>query len=225
MVRIILAAAAALVAVATPAAAQQADRPLEFVPLQPATTAATPLPNRITGHSGFFVRPDFGVGFMSASTSSNGGALGISGVTALTSVAVGTTVAENHQLAIHLMNGVAMNPSLSYAGFSGAMGGTQLTMWGIGPEYTYYFMPDNIYVSGTLALTQMSLGMGFLSMQSDWGLGTRLAVGREWCVAEHWGVGVAGHLSLSSNQNAGLSGDSFAMTTWALGLVLSATYN
>jgi len=50
-----------------------------------------------------------------------------------------------------------------------------------------------------------------------------LALGKEWWVSDHWGLGVAGHISFSSNQDPVASNNT--LTTWAFGAAFSATYN
>ncbi|MCF0224878.1 MAG: hypothetical protein HUK20_11475 [Fibrobacter sp.] len=48
---------------------------------------------------------------------------------------------------------------------------------------TYYFMPRNIYVSG-------SLGYDFDLDETD-GIGGAIQVGKEWKVSDYWGIGLA----------------------------------
>jgi hypothetical protein len=168
-------------------------------------------------HFGFYIRPDAGFGYMSLS--GPGGT--IYGLSGLAGLAIGGAIKENSILAVHIIDSVAQDPSVSGSGFSGTATGTSLTVSGIGPQYTYYFMPANAYVSTTLALTRVHISDSTTSFDSDWGFGTRVAVGKEWWAGDHWGLGLAGHFSFTSNQNG--TGDT--LTTWALGMVFSATYN
>ncbi|HYR19933.1 MAG TPA: hypothetical protein VEQ15_10600 [Myxococcales bacterium] len=170
-------------------------------------------------HFGFYLRPDLGFGYMSSTESG----ITISGFSGLGGVAIGGAIRENSILAVHIIDAVAQNPSVSSGGSSSSTTDTSLLLWGIGPQYTHYFMPANVYLSTTLALTRLHISSGGRSEDSNWGVGTRIALGKEWWVSDHWGLGVAGHISFSSNQDPVASNNT--LTTWAFGAAFSATYN
>jgi hypothetical protein len=172
-------------------------------------------------HVGFFLRPDLGVGFMSASEDSGGSTMTISGASALGGFAIGGAISENLIIAAHVFDSVAVNPNVSVSGFASSTSDTTLTMWGMGPELTWYIMPENIYLSGTVGFTKMMIQQGSSSGETDWGIGARVGIGKEWWVSDHWGLGIAGHASLSSNEDPGYG----TLRTWALGVAFSATYN
>ena len=167
-------------------------------------------------HFGFYIRPDLGFGYM---TSSEAGVT-ISGFSGIGGLAIGGAIQENDILAVHIIDAVAQNPTVSAGGASTTAQDTSFMMWGIGPQYTHYFMPSNMYVSTTLSLTRMHIDSGGASGDSDWGFGTRVGVGKEWWAGDHWGLGLAGHISFSTNPDAGNT-----LTTWAFALAFSATYN
>jgi hypothetical protein len=164
---------------------------------------------------------------MSASeTASNGVTVTVSGASGLGGLAIGGAVQEDTILAVHIIDAVATNPSVSLSsGQSGTAQNTSMTLWGIGPELTQYLMPNNIYLSATVALTRMTSESNNRSYNTSWGWGGRVALGKEWWVSDHWGLGVAAHGSYSSNEDPSGSGRSYTMSTWALGVVFSATYN
>jgi hypothetical protein len=172
-------------------------------------------------HFGFYLRPDLGLGYMTSSESG----VTISGLSGLAGVAIGGAIRENSILAVHIIDAVAQNPTVSSGSLSATANDTTITMWGIGPQYTQYFMPSNLYLSTTLALTRMHSSSGNSSGDSNWGVGTRIALGKEWWVSDHWGLGVVGHVSFSSNQDPVSGGGSNTLTTWAFGAAFSATYN
>jgi hypothetical protein len=183
--------------------------------------------NTINRHLGFFLRPDLGLGYMSTSepTGTSAGDLTISGVAGVFGFVVGGAIQENMIVGVHLYDGVIANPKVSLSsGQSATTSNTSLAMVGIGPEFTYYWMPSNIYFSGTVALTRMALTANGKDSNSNAGFGTRLALGKEWWVSDHWGLGLAGHVSFSSNQDSG-GGSPPKLTTWVFGLAFSATYN
>ena len=176
-------------------------------------------------HLGFFLRPDLGIGFMttSQSTGTASGNMTLSGPAGVFGFVIGGAVAENVILGAHIYDGVVVNPTVSFSGQSGVTSNTALGLYGIGPEFTYYWMPSNIYVSATLALTRMSLTANGYSGDSSVGLGARLALGKEWWVSDHWGIGLAGHVSSSWNGSGDSSGTT--LSTWAFAVAFSATYN
>jgi hypothetical protein len=190
-------------------------------PLPPSRWGPAPRDYTANRHVGFFVRPDLGFGFMSGSEDSGGNTMTISGASALGGFAIGGAVSENLIFAAHVFDAVAVNPDVSVSGFgSSSTTNTTLTMWGMGPEMTWYIMPQNIYLSGTVGFTKMTIQSGGSTGETDWGFGARFGVGKEWWVSDHWGLGVAGQASLSSNPDAGNT-----LRTWALGVAFSATYN
>jgi hypothetical protein len=99
-----------------------------------------------------------------------------------------------------------------------------VTLVGVGPNLTYYFMPVNMYASATAAFTRINLTTGNFTGDSAWGLGTRLSLGKEWWVSDHWGLGLAGHFSYSANKSD-TTDTAQMINTWGVGLSFSATYN
>ena len=204
-------------------------------PLQESLQASSPAPQLIAPprdptlhrHFGFFLRPDLGVGYM-ATSEPTGTALGdmtVSGLAGVFGFAIGGAIQENVILAAHVYDGVIVNPTVSLSsGQSATASNASLTMVGIGPEFTYYWMPSNVYFSGTLALTRISLTANGTDTSSNVGFGMRLAVGKEWWVSDHWGLGLAGHATSSWNQDSG-GGNQPTLTTWAFAIAFSATYN
>jgi len=173
-------------------------------------------------HDGFYLRLDLGAGYMAQSLSDVD--MKISGGAGSFGVALGGAVAENLIVAGHLFTNGIVNPSISSGGTSVSATDSSSSMVGLGPQLTYYFMPNNVYVSGTLAATRLSLTNNGVTGNSEWGIGTRLALGKEWWVSDNWGLGLAGLFSWSSNKNDGSAGAP-TISTWGLGVAFSATYN
>jgi hypothetical protein len=164
-------------------------------------------------HFGFYIRPDLGFGYMASNLATQT----YSGFAGLAGVAIGGAIEENSILAVHIIDSVVQNPNLSSGG---SLSDSTMVLWGIGPQYTRYFMPTNMYVSATAALTRVSLDRFGTTGATNLGFGTRLALGKEWWVGDHWGLGAVGHLSYSANVDG-----SYTMTTYAVGIAFSATYN
>jgi hypothetical protein len=181
--------------------------------------------NTINRHFGFFLRPDLGFGYLSSSESTSAGDATVSGFAGLAGVSIGGAVAENLILGAHIFDAAASNPTVSLGSTSANTSNASLTMFGIGPELTYYFMPNNVYLSGTVALTRMTFNSSGNDATTDWGVGSRVTLGKEWWVSNHWGLGLSGHISYSANNDAGSNGNGTLMSSWAAGAAFSATYN
>ncbi len=189
----------------------------------PAAPGAPWRDDSIHRHRGLLLRPDLGFGYMAISEPTSQGDLKLSGVAAFFGVAIGGAVSEDVAVAFHLYDGVISNPTATLAGQATSTSGTTAVMVGFGPELTYYFTPSNVYLSATLAVTRLSLEVNGTKADSNYGFGAQLGVGKEWWVSDHWGLGLVGRLSLSSNEDQGTNAPT--LSTWGLGLAFSATYN
>jgi hypothetical protein len=173
-------------------------------------------------HLGGYFRPDLGFGYLTTAASQNGSDVSIGGLGETFGIAVGGAVSENSILAVHLWDAEANDPELSANGTTISTTDSSLSLMGVGPEYTYY-TAQNFYFSLSPSLTHISTSSGSQSGESDWGLGLRAAVGKEWWVSDHWGMGLAGHLSMSTNQDSVADGPTWS--SWAFSVAFSATYN
>src|SRR5262249_25783325 len=149
----------------------------------------------------------------------------ISGLCGVAGIAVGGAVAEDVILALHIFDAYAPNPSVSVPGVISGQSNSSLTLWGIGPELTYYVQPSNMYVTLTAGTTRMTVDRSGSSVSTDWGFGVRGALGKEWWVSDHWGIGAVVHLSYSANGDTAPNGTTPTLATWAFGAAFSATYN
>lgn len=219
---------ALLVAVAMPLAAY----PQEYAPpappqqYQPAP-GYMPRPGYASQrHLGFFIRPELGVGYVSSKASEGGATLKISGSGATLGLAVGGAVSENFIVGGHVWEIIASSPEVeaSAGGLSasGTADGTSALV-GYGLLLNWYFMPSNAYLALTPSLTRLVAENDGSTGRSEWGVGLRAAVGKEWWVSNSWGLGLAASLAVSSNEDAGPGAPTFTST--GFGLTFSATYN
>jgi len=180
-------------------------------------------------HDGFFFRATLGFGGASATGDYGGTSLDVKGGGVLISLAFGKVVREDLALYGELQAMSVSEPDVSVddedldnvrdAGFSS-----------IGLGGSYYFMPLNAFVGGTLGLGMATVNrkaMGSTSTGDEpsgaTGTGMSLGVhaGKEWWVSDNWGIGVAAYgtyLSLPDGRDSTLS-------VIYLGLGASATYN
>ena len=71
-------------------------------------------------------------------------------------------------------------------------------MTAFGAGLTYYFMPVNIYISGSAGAGKLSLDSPSGDSESDQGLVGELTVGKEWWVGGGWGLGLSGSFGFHS---------------------------
>jgi|GEM_PF-1162976 len=178
-------------------------------------------------HDGFFLRmtPGFGVGGFKVSgnvTDSDGLIVknpSDKGAVGTFSLLLGGEVSDN--LTIH-----ADFWSYSTMGEHGQDLYTGITTGGVGLGLTYYFMPHNLYLSGTLspAFTALSVIRDLNNDTSHkthmaYGLNASLTFGKEWWVSKNWGLGIAVRGEYGFAQN-----DDFDISNGAGVLLFTATY-
>jgi len=186
-------------------------------------------------HDGFFL--SLGLGPQTANyddkVSGNlpfsGSTLTFSGWGGLFDVRIGGTVGTNLILSGDLIGRTLSEPKLEVSsGGSGTLQDVTFTETLIGAGLTYYFMPENIFLSGTLGFSQISLeynsGSARVSGTTDAGFGLNVKVGKEWWVGADWAIGIAGSAGWMSLSNEG-SGGAEDFTGYSFAVQFSATYH
>jgi hypothetical protein len=98
-------------------------------------------------------------------------------------------------------------------------------MISFGPGMAYYLEPINMYFSGTLTFTQLSLSSSDTNekfAESNVGFGFSLEVGKEWWVSTDWGLGAAFQFQFASMKDKDIDAQ---ITGLGFVVLLSATYN
>jgi hypothetical protein len=177
-------------------------------------------------HLGMFMRIDGGGGYVKAATTFNGSKFSVSGPAAALGFSLGGNVIEDLSIFGHLGLSIAPNPSASSGGISTPTSDASLNFVSIGPGVNYYFMPYNLYVSGMVLVTRLTTTQGGTSGSTNAGFGAKVAIGKEWFVADHWGIGVSGQFSFGSNRDRdSTSGPGPTWTTITPALAFSASFN
>ena len=166
-------------------------------------------------HDGFFLHLSAGAGTANTEIDVPGAKTKFDGSTGDLNIAVGAVVAKN--LAIHatVFGWLVSDPDIEVdsLGSGTANGDLDLTAYGAG--LTYYFMPVNIYVSGSLGTGTLSFDSSFGESETDNGLVGELTVGKEWWLGGSWGMGVSGSFGFHSIPDGDVdenwSGNSFAL--------------
>ncbi len=213
-----------------PSASQPESLP---APVPPPGQVASPQPQEASAahrHRGLFLRPDIGFGYLTASESDLGGDYTMSGPSGYLGFAIGGSVADGVILAGHLWGISASSPTVTYNGQSGSLSDTYLGFAAIGPEFDYYFMPANLFLGATVALSRGTLKTGGrltgggTDFSTQVGVAGQFAVGKEWWVSDSWGLGLKGEVTVSANKDNS-SSNSPTWVGFAFAVGFSATYN
>jgi hypothetical protein len=172
-------------------------------------------------HDGFYMRLSLGGG----GASSSGAGEKYSGGSAAFGAAFGGAITEHLILYGEFFFHTVPSPTFESYGVSQTVD-ADLGILGVGPGVAYYFMPLNLYLSGTFLLQQVQLSDPNDSSNSvnltNTGVGFSLMAGKEWWVSADWGLGVAAQFLFGSAK------DRYVDARWtskALAIMFSATYN
>lgn len=173
-------------------------------------------------HDGLYFRLNAGPSYMSWSNSANSDA-SVSGMGLGFGLAAGHTISENLMLFAEFAMDNFSEPTLTVKDKSDTLKDTSFSATRYGAGVSYYLMPLNGYVTGSLLLGSFSTKIGSLDSESSkTGFGLKLGVGKEWMLAPKFGLGAA----LSGTYlTAGDKEGSESSSAMLYGLSLSATYN
>jgi hypothetical protein len=170
---------------------------------------------------GFFLRLSGGGGTATTTFDVFGADLDISGATGDVNLAIGGMVTRNLALHATLFGWLASDPDISFLGSTETLA-ADVSINGFGAGLTYYFMPVNIYISGSVGAASMTVESEQTSGETDLGPAIDLTVGKEWWVSDSWGIGVAGAFGYHSVPEKGITGD---WTGTSFGIRFTASYN
>jgi hypothetical protein len=175
-------------------------------------------------HVGFHASADIGLAYSASSATSGGDTAKVSGTGGAMAVSMGGAVVPNLILGGQFWLTTVSDPTMTLNGSSATASDTTYTVYGFGPMLKYYWMPSNLYLSATPSLTRLSLRDEVTGStgETEWGIGLRAALGKEWYVSRTLGLGLAGVLDVSSNKDTN-GGPTW--TSWGGGLVFSVSFN
>jgi len=180
-------------------------------------------------HDGFFLRLNL-VGVGGATTTGDDGSdeLEFSGAASMLDLAIGGMITDN--LALHgtLFGWLLDQPTVQLTGYPETEANGTVTMGALGIGITRFFMPSNVYLSGSIGLGAIEIDPdlgGIPNYETDAGLALQLLVGKEWWVGDNWGLGVAGALGYHNVSDEDDLGNDVDWTGANLGLMFSVTFN
>lgn len=174
-------------------------------------------------HDRFYLRMLFGGGYTNMKANSkpettlDGGSMWVS-------VALGGEIGENLILYGETFGTTVFGPTLRYGEVEQEADEDVATSYsGIGPGIAYYFMPANLYVSGTATLAKMTLKQDNERIaETEMGFGLNAVIGKEWWISDNWGLGLAvGACGGWMNDQGG----SPRWSVYSVNVGLSGTYN
>ena len=191
---------------------------LFFILLSPLSAQSGPRDH----NEGFFLRLSAGGGSAKTSICLLDEDFELTGPSGDVNLAIGAIVSPN--LALHgtIWGWSVSDPDFEWGEVGIAFEGTDLSLSAIGGGLTYYFMPVNMYLSGSVGIGVLTLDGPGGSGETDGGLTFDITLGKEWWVSDRWGLGVSGgfgyHSIPEKDVDENWSGNSF-------GIRFSATLN
>ena len=179
---------------------------------------------------GFFLRLSAGVGTAKTKVEDvdflddgNPQDLEFSGTSGDINFAIGAMVARNVAVHATLAGWSVTDPEVDFGPVSVELDNVEMSLSMVGAGVTYYIMPANIYLSGSLGAAMLTTEFQGDDSESDTGLGIDLTVGKEWWVGSRWGLGAA----LGANFHSVPSGEDDVedFTGSSFAVRFSATFN
>lgn len=180
-------------------------------------------------HEGFFLRLGIGLGYLNMRTEFLDEDLDIKGPAGHLQVALGGNLSPNLILFGQLFVNAINEPTVEFNGEEEDAEDLTASIGAVGIGMAYY-LPSNVYFSGTLAASQLRLEEDSNEendAESEVGPAFMAQIGKEWWVSDNWGLGLAGQVLVSSNKDDEDVEDTedVTWTTVGFGLLFSATYD
>jgi hypothetical protein len=177
-------------------------------------------------HDGFMLRLTAGLGGAGTNIGTDGEPdTNLSGLTGTFSADIGGSLTENLVLHGRFSTFALVDPKVEVGGEDlGEAEDVTVTANLLAAGVTYYFMPVNIYITGAVGLSWLTLSYRDNEGNStDAGLGVNLDVGKEFWVGDNWGLGIAGRFwwSVLNDEDGALESD---VSMIGGGVLFSATY-
>ncbi len=177
-------------------------------------------------HDGFYLRLTTGGGSTTSIEETELGEVSLGGLSGSSTIGIGYAVVENLIINLDIFGSVVTDPTVEVDGEDIGEVDAEIRITNIGVGATYYIMPANVYLAGSVALASGSFKSGRVAIETDTGYGINVAIGKEWWVSDNWGIGVAGQLfhTVLPDENL-ITGEVYDIKTTSLGILFSATFN
>jgi len=177
-------------------------------------------------HDGFYLRLTTGAGGIVSREKAERTEVSFSGPGGMTSLGIGLALRENLMVNADLFGSVVRNPEMKIDGEKIGKSSVELQSTGLGVGLTYYIMPVNLYLSGSVGIASQSAKVNQFKYETKEGYGLNFLFGKEWWVGGSWGLGVAAQFFFNSVPDKNLlTGKEYRFKTTGIGILFSATYN
>ena len=182
-------------------------------------------------HEGFFFRFGTGVGYTQAAAEEAGFDVKVKGPGGALTLALGANIVPNLIIYGELFADVSLEPTIEVEGEEFETEDLSAGAFGVGVGMAYY-LPSNIYFSGTLGVAQLSVqadedGDGDTEEVGDTDFGPAFSgqIGKEWWVSSNWGLGIAGQILFASMKDGNEGAEDVTWTATGFAFLFSATYD
>lgn len=163
-------------------------------------------------HKGLYLSMSVGPLFGSVTDDLGTYTMDMSGTGAQFDFKIGGAIKENLILHATLISNSLPGPSIKISGNSSIKASDNLTVGEamVGGGLTYYIMPSNIFLSGTLGLGNFSIidtNDNNNNVSTQRGFSMQLKIGKEWWISKKWGLGISltyGKTNLTNKPSAGI---------------------
>jgi hypothetical protein len=181
-------------------------------------------------HDGFYLSMAIGPVFGSITdVMDNQYDLEFSGTGAVFDFKIGGAIKENFILHATIISNSMPGPSVKNGSQSAqASDNISINEVMFGGGFTYYIMPQNFFVSGSIGAGNFSISDSRNSsntVSTQKGLSLQLKVGKEWWVSKNWGLGIGITYGKTNLTNSAGSGLSEKMDSNRFGILFNTTFN
>ena len=184
----------------------------------------------IRGHNGFYLSMGIGPVFGKISDDLGSYKMDMSGMGAVFDFKIGGAIKENLILHATLISNTMAGPTITTSDNSSIMANDNLNVGEamLGAGITYYVMPQNILLSGTLGFGNFSIMDNSNSandVSTKIGFSMQFKVGKEWMISKKWGIGAAFTYGKTNLTNTSGGGVVEKMDSNRFGILFNASLN
>lgn len=175
-------------------------------------------------HDGFYLSLSPGLIFGPINDHLPGGDIVFKGTGSEFDLKVGGAIRQNLILHATLLSKALSSPEVVINGQPATTALVTLGETMIGAGMTYYFMPQNLFVSASLGTGNFTLVTNNGAIKSEQGFSVQLKGGKEWWVSRNWGLGLGitfGKTSAINHFPGGIEN----LDSNRIGVLFNATFN
>lgn len=163
-------------------------------------------------HAGFYLSMSTGPLFGSVTDNLGSYTMDMSGTGAQFDFKIGGAIRENLILHATIISNVLIGPTITISGISGTKASDNITVGEamFGGGLTYFIMPSNIFLSGSIGLGNFSItdsNDNSNNVSTQRGFSMQLKGGKEWWISKKWGMGISltyGKTNLTNRPGSGI---------------------